>query len=66
MTNKPCPFCGSAKSRIEQYDGDVWRTCCKCECATKPCNNGRDATKVWNDRRHWIDRKAAGGGDGDV
>ena len=52
---KPCPFCGSKRSRIEKYL-DVWRICIKCKCATRPSNTAREATQAWNDRRPWKDR----------
>lgn len=48
--HKPCPFCGHKKSRITQYDGDIWRSCCGCHASTRACQTVRDATEFWNIR----------------
>lgn len=65
MTAKHCPFCGYVKSRTEEYDGNVWRVCCRCMASSPPRNSAAAALEAWNDRRYWKDRKAAKAGGGE-
>jgi len=48
--NKPCPFCGCKRSRIQLYEDSVFRVCIKCRCGTRACETKAEATKVWNTR----------------
>ena len=57
---KPCPFCGSSRSRIIKYDGDTFRSCVQCGASTACLCSAREANAAWERRpgdRQYINAK---------
>ena len=54
---KPCPFCGSKRAHVDEYDGDPQCPyssysviCGKCDASTKVYSTGKAAINAWNKR----------------
>ncbi|MEN5207987.1 Lar family restriction alleviation protein [Stenotrophomonas terrae] len=47
---KPCPFCGSADSEMQQAQAEHYVQCLECEASTALLSSRREARELWNRR----------------
>ena len=48
---RPCPFCGSDKLTIKNYETQVYVECCACQALGPDGRDETDAIEFWNSRK---------------